>query len=112
MYQPVQTGAVQLENSSAEKDIGILVNNKVTMSQQCIPVTKKANSILEYISVLQVAQRSPLPPPTETTHGALPAPKTLAFIPNTVRKSVAGRSREVILPLHSALVRPHLEYCV
>ena len=61
-------GDDQLDRSSAERDLGVLVDDRLASRQQCALVAKKANGIL-----------------------------------GCIKRSLASRSREVILSLYSAL---------
>uniref|UniRef100_A0A2D4L5K5 Uncharacterized protein n=1 Tax=Micrurus paraensis TaxID=1970185 RepID=A0A2D4L5K5_9SAUR len=43
-------GETWLKNSNCERNLGVLVDNRLNMNQQCAATTKKANSILSCIN--------------------------------------------------------------
>jgi len=45
-HAPIQAGADLLESSSVERDLGVLADDKLTISQQCALVARNANGIL------------------------------------------------------------------
>jgi len=66
-----------LESSPEEKNLGVLVDEKLNMSHQRALAAQKSSRIL-----------------------------------GCIKTSMASRSREGILPLYAALMRPHLESCI
>jgi len=70
-------GRERIESNLEEKDLGVLADEKLNMTQQRVLAAQKANCIL-----------------------------------GCIKGNLASRSSEMILPLYSTLLRPHLQPCV
>jgi len=70
-------GTQKLKDIQVERDLGVLVDNKLNFNEQCSKAVKEANSAL-----------------------------------GMIRRNIKTKSKEIVIPLYKALVRPKLEYCV
>ncbi|GAB0179757.1 hypothetical protein GRJ2_000441000 [Grus japonensis] len=70
-------GGEWIESSPEEKDLRMLVDKQLMMTQKSALAAQKANHIL-----------------------------------GCIKRGMTSRSREVVLPLYSTLMKPHLEYCI
>jgi ribonuclease P/MRP protein subunit RPP40 len=77
VHSKYQLNYKELQVVEDEKDLGVMVDNKLKPGIQCAEAVKKANRVL-----------------------------------GMIKRTIKGRSKEVLIPLYKALVRPHLEWCV
>jgi len=70
-------GSTLLRTNSVERELGVLVDHVINMSEECAVAANQANRML-----------------------------------GCIKKDMTSRDKEVIIPLYSALVRPHLENTV